>query len=176
MTTSIDPVGDFSKPANEAPVISDSSPGITDMGETIRQLNALLRGEISATETYRNILDMEASKRSLQNIEILQEIQVDHGRACQSLRDRIKEMGGQPAESSGAWGVWAQIVQGTMSLFDATAGGIRALREGEEHGLKEYQDAVDDVDPSSRQLIRNQLIPAQEKHIRSMNQLLEMRH
>jgi bacterioferritin (cytochrome b1) len=174
MTTSINPSGDFSEPQDERPIIGEASPDIADMGETIRQLNALLRGEIAATETYRNVLDKEAQGKGSQNIELLREIQEEHSRACQSLRDRIRELGGEPADSSGAWGVWAQAVQGTMSLFDGDAGGLKALREGEEHGLKDYRDAVDDVDPTSARLIQDQLIPAQERHVSLVKQLLNM--
>ena len=34
------------------------------------------------------------------------------------------------------------------------------------------QEAVDDVDPSSAQLIQNQLIPAQQRHIDLLDQLI----
>ena len=109
-----------------------------------------------------------------QNIGLLREIQAEHGRACQSLRNRIRELGGEPSDSSGAWGVWATAIQGTMSLFGGDKGGLKALKEGEEHGLKEYDAAVDDLDPTSAQLIDNQLIPAQRKHISLLEQLMNV--
>jgi len=85
--------------------------------------------------------------------------------------DRIRELGGEASDSSGAWGAWAKTVQGTMNLFgDASA--LKSLKEGEEHGLKDYQEAIDDVDPSSGQLIQNQLIPAQQRHINLLDQLI----
>ena len=134
-----------------------------DTGEAVRQMNSLLRGEISAAETYRNVLDKVADgggDASAHDAGLLRQIQEEHGRACQSLRDRIRELGGEASDSSGAWGVWAQAVQGTMSLFGGDKGGLKALKEGEEHGLKDYEEALDDVDASSAQLIQNQLIPA----------------
>lgn len=143
-----------------------------DAGETIRELNSLLRGEISAAETYRNVLDKAADSDQPQNVGLLRQIQAEHGRACQSLRDRIRELGGEAADSSGAWGVWAQAVQGTLSLFGGDKGGLKALKEGEEHGLKEYQDAVEDIDPTSAQLIANQLMPGQLRHISLLDQLI----
>src|SRR5215210_3755400 len=132
-----------------------------DTGESVRQLNSLLRGEISAAETYRMAIDKVADAGDASNAGLLREIQEEHGRAAQGIRDRIRELGGEPSDSSGAWGAWAKTVQGTMNLFgDASA--LKSLKEGEEHGLKDYQEAIDDVDASSGQLIQNQLIPAQQ--------------
>jgi hypothetical protein len=42
---------------------------------------------------------------------------------------------------------------------------LKALKEGEEHGLKEYQDAAEDADASQRHLILETMIPAQQRHI-----------
>ena len=144
----------------------------TDGGGGVRQLNGLLRGEISAAETYRMAIDKIAdSNAATANAGLLREIQEEHGRAAQGLRDRIRELGGEASDSSGAWGAWAKTVQGTMNLFgDAAA--LKSLKEGEEHGLKDYQEAIDDIDASSAQLIQNQLIPAQQRHINLLDQLI----
>jgi uncharacterized protein (TIGR02284 family) len=146
-------------------------PELGDTGQTITQLNSLLRGEISAAETYRMAIEKVADGDNATNAGLLREIQEEHGRAAQGIRDRIRELGGEASDSSGAWGAWAKTVQGTMNLFgDAAA--LKSLKEGEEHGLKDYQEAVDDVDPSSAQLIQNQLIPAQQRHINLLDQLI----
>src|SRR6476646_10898187 len=94
------------------------------------------------------------------NMSLLREIQEEHGRAAQGLRDRIRELGGEASDASGAWGAWAKTVQGTMNLFgDASA--LKSLKEGEEHGLKDYQEAIDDTDPLTASLIQSELIPNQ---------------
>jgi uncharacterized protein (TIGR02284 family) len=142
-----------------------------DAGEAVRQLNSLLRGEISAAETYRMAIDKVADSSDTANAGLLREIQEEHGRAAQGIRDRIRELGGEPSDSSGAWGAWAKTVQGTMNLLGDGAA-LKSLKEGEEHGLKDYVEAVDDVDPSSAQLIQNQLIPAQQRHINLLDQLI----
>jgi len=143
-----------------------------DTGETVRQLNSLLRGEISAAETYRMAIDKVAdTDASGANAGLLREIQEEHGRAAQEIRDLIQELGGEASDSSGAWGAWAKTVQGTMNLF-GDASSLKALKEGEEHGLKDYQESLDGVDPSSKQLINNQLIPAQQRHINLLDQLI----
>jgi bacterioferritin (cytochrome b1) len=144
-----------------------------DSGESVRQLNSFLRGEISAAETYRMAIDKvtDADRSTAANMGLLREIQEEHGRAAQAIRDRIRELGGEPSDSSGAWGAWAKTVQGTASLF-GDASSLKALKEGEEHGLKDYSEGVDDIDSTSADLVQNQLIPAQQRHINLLDQLL----
>ena len=73
-------------------------------GEAVRQLNSLLRGEISAAETYRMAIDKAtASESATANTGLLRQIQEEHGRAAQGIRDRIRELGGEASDSSGAW-------------------------------------------------------------------------
>jgi hypothetical protein len=137
----------------------------------IDQINSLLRGAIAATETYRIALGKVDDTDNAQQVGHLREIQQEHGRACQVLRDRVVELGGQPAESSGAWGFWAKTVTSLGSLFGNTAA-LKALKEGEEHGLDDYTQALDDVDADTADLLRNQLIPAQQRHIRTLDQVM----
>jgi uncharacterized protein (TIGR02284 family) len=146
------------------------STGGDDSANAVDQLNSLLRGEISAAETYRMAID-KVSEDATQNAGLLREIQEEHGRAAQGLRDRIREIGGEASDSSGAWGAWAKTVQGTMNLFGG-ASSLKTLKEGEEHGLHDYERAVKDVDPTSAQLLQNQLIPAQRRHIDLLDQLI----
>ncbi|CAN5481541.1 hypothetical protein BH09PLA1_BH09PLA1_01880 [soil metagenome] len=144
-----------------------------DSNEATRQLNSFLRGEISAAETYRMAIDKvsDSDKSHAANLGLLREIQEEHGRAAQAIRDRIRELGGEPSDSSGAWGTWAKTVQGTANLF-GDASSLKSLKEGEEHGLKDYQEGLDDIDVTSADLISNQLIPAQQRHINLLDQLI----
>src|SRR2546428_2687651 len=133
-----------------------------DTGESVRQLNSLLRGEISAAETYRMAIEKVADGDNVANAGLLREIQEEHGRAAQAIRDRIRELGGEPSDSSGAWGAWAKFTEGMANLFGDTAS-LKALKEGEEHGLKDYVSGLNDIDASSADLVQNQLIPAQRR-------------
>ena len=141
----------------------------------VQQLNSLLRGEISACETYRMAIDKvsNSDQISMDNASILHEIEREHGVAAQQLRQRIEQLGGEASNSSGAWGAWAQTVQGTMNLFGDNAA-LKSLKEGEEHGLKDFEGALKEVDPGSRELITSQLIPQQQKHLGLIDQLMAM--
>ena len=145
---------------------------VPDTDEACRQLNSFLRGEISAAETYRMAIDKAGQSADANgNMSLLREIQEEHGRAAQALRDRIRELGGEPSDSSGAWGAWAKFVQGTGNLL-GDAASLKSLKEGEEHGLKDYEEGVDDIDATSAELVQNQLIPAQQRHISLLDQLI----
>ena len=142
-----------------------------DRGEAVRQLNSLLRGEISAAETYKMAIEKIADGDVSEHTQLLRQMQEEHGRAAQELRERIRSLGGEPSDSSGAWGAWAQTIQGTMNLFgDAAA--LKSLKEGEEHGLKDYQEALDDTDQLTASLIQSELIPNQQRHIDMLDQLI----
>jgi len=145
-----------------------------DSDESVKQLNSFLRGEISAAETYRMALDSvgDSADSSNANLGLLRTIQEEHGRAAQAIRDRIRELGGQPADSSGAWGAWANFVQGTADLLGDTMS-LKSLKEGEEHGLKDYKAGMEDVDPTTGELVQNQLIPAQQRHVNLLDQLID---
>src|SRR4051812_1020553 len=112
----------------------------SNLSTAVSQLNSFLRGEISAEETYRMGIEkiVKSDPAGAGQVGLLQTIQEEHGRSAHQLRDRIRELGGEAADSSGAWGAWASAVQGTMNLFgDASA--LKSLKEGEEHGLKDFE-------------------------------------
>ncbi len=154
-------------------IYDDTSAAFAGTHDAIRQLNSLLRGEISAVETYKMAIDDvdQSDQATTGRLSLMREIQSEHGQAAQLIRERIRALGGEASDSSGAWGAWAQTVQGTANLFGDNSA-LKSLKEGEEHGLKDYQEAIDDVDSVSRQLIEGQLIPNQERHIALLNQLM----
>jgi hypothetical protein len=139
----------------------------------VEQLNSLLRGEIAAAETYRMAIDRLGNRQSVDpgGLDLLREVHEEHGRAVQALRDRIAELGGHAPASSGAWGAWARFTQSAGNLF-GEAVALKTLRQGEEHGLKDYQIALDNIDSTSADLVQNQLVPAQRRHINLLDRLI----
>ncbi len=109
-------------------------------------LNALLRGEIAATETYQQALakvgdDPRAAE--------LHKIRDAHRTAANTLRQHVHEHGGKPDQGSGGWGVYAKSVAAAASIFGDTAA-LKALKEGEEYGLKDYEKSPGGQHPSGR--------------------------
>ena len=128
------------------------------MADSLDRLNALLRGEISAVETYSQVIERafsEKLKASLLNC------QIDHVQRVKLLKDRIIEHGGIPAEDSGVWGAFAKLMQGGASVFGVKAA-IDILEEGEDHGLESYRNEMPRLDEADYMLVETQLLPAQE--------------
>jgi bacterioferritin (cytochrome b1) len=137
----------------------------------IETLNTLLRGELSAIETYRLGLEKVGDDPGGQELHGLLR---DHRDAADRLWHHIERHEGRPAESSGPWGGWAKLVQGTANLLgDAAA--LKALKEGEEHGLKDYEEALHDegLPEDSRELVR-ELMARQRQHIATLDRLIDL--
>lgn len=58
---------------------------------------------------------------------------------------------------------------GAAILGDKAA--IMALEEGEDHGLKDYRKALDDLDAHTRDLVNDELLPLQMQSHRRMSHL-----
>lgn len=134
-------------------------------------LNSLLRGEMSAIETYRQGLEKLRDDNE-PGVDELRAIQRDHRDAADALWHHIERTGGKPSEGSGPWGTFAKAIEGTARLFGDTAA-LKALKEGEEHGLKDYQDALQDANlaPEVQTLIRG-FITKQQSHIMVLDRLM----
>lgn len=142
---------------------------MTTNSECAEVCNSLLKGEISAAETYRQALEKFEGENEAN---VLREMLSDHQESIGFLRENVRKMGGEPVESSGAWGSFAQAVEGTSKLFgDSSA--LSALKQGEEKGKKDYERALDNdaVDPNCKSVIRTTLIPRQEAHISTLERL-----
>jgi len=81
-------------------------------------------------------------------------------------------LGGTPVQDSGAWGTWSKIVMGTAKLMGDKAA-LKALKEGEESGLKDYQEVLQDTDtPSEVKTVISSLLPKQQAHIQTLDGLM----
>lgn len=133
-------------------------------------LNALLRGELSAVETYTRAM---STFDDLELIADLQQIRDEHSRAVRELRDRVVAFGGTPADSSGVWGAFtAAVGDGAEAVGAATV--LAALRQGEEYGATEYEAALenDGIHLECQRAIRADLLPAARRHVEELNRLL----
>lgn len=126
---------------------------------SIEALNSLLRGELSAVETYRQALD-KVEDTSLRGA--LVQGQEDHRRRAATLQQLVAQAGGEPATSSGAWGAFAKLVEGSAKVL-GTKAAIAALEEGEDHGLRDYRQKLEELAPAFAQIVRDDLLSAQER-------------
>ena len=138
--------------------------------EGIEMLNSLLRGEISAIETYQQALEKIGSDPDAAE---LRRIHHEHRDAANMIRKQVHELGGKPDQDSGAWGAWAKTVEGTAKMLGTTAA-LKALKEGEEHGQKSYEDALQEegLPSECKSAIRSTLLMQTQEHIAALDRLM----
>lgn len=134
------------------------------------RIGTLARRELSAVETYRLALGrvgLEPGGEELRRIEREHEEAV--GLLLESLRRR-----GEPApRGSGLRGRWSRAVEGASLMLGRRAA-LRALKNGEARGLREYETALRDeaLAPEVKELIRGRLLPRAREHIPALERLL----
>ena len=139
----------------------------------MKTLEKLLKNELSATETYQQVLDKLRADVALSEAENLMPIYEDHKAAVSSLQALTTRFGGTPLEVSGAWGVWAKLMLDGANLLGNEVV-LKALHEGETIGDKDYKEALLDTElpPDIRSLIETKLLLAQQAHISTLDRLL----
>lgn len=125
--------------------------------DAVERLSALCRGEISAVETYNQAIESGVLARYSDQLRYCQS---SHQARADMLRRQIAALGGTPPVGSGAWGTFVKAVEGTATALGEKAA-IAVLEQGEDHGLDEYREPTDDLDLSSRSLVKEQLLPQQ---------------
>lgn len=140
--------------------------------KTIKNLNELLRGELSALETYGQALSAVASDPEAE--QDLRECQESHRDRVERLRLEIVERGGRPDETSGAWGVFAKAVEGGAKTIGVKMA-VAALEAGEDHGLREYDQLLPSLDGAARDIVSTAIYPEQRR-THSIMSALKHRH
>ncbi len=129
-------------------------------------LNSLLRGEISAQEAHEKALAL-AGDMTANEVAELRRISAEHTRTAELLRTEVFRLGGAPAGSAGAWGAFARAFQSSANFLGVPTA-FSSLSEGEEHGLREYQESLEVATGLTKMLLIEKLIPNQRKHIAAL--------
>lgn len=135
----------------------------------IRICNSLLRGELSAVEAYSLALNRYSGKPAAAD---LQKIRTDHALSAARLSQNVREMGGTPDDSPGAWGIITKAIQGAANLF-GEGSALESLKQGEEKGRNDYEEAVkgDEMMASHKDIILSELLPRVNHHIAVLDRL-----
>ena len=138
----------------------------TTSSADVEALNSLLRGEMSAVETYDQAHGKFTNRPVLLE---LNRIRDEHRDSAPVLRGKILDCGGEPSESSGPWGTFAQAVTGTAKVLGPVSV-LAALKQGEEHGISDYEKMLHDEDVSEdcKDLVQTDLLPKCRLHVTSL--------
>jgi hypothetical protein len=136
-------------------------------------LKKLLRDELSATETYQQVLDEFLDNVEPAESKQLMPIYQAHKAVVSSLQALISKLGETPAEDSGS-GTWTKIAMGGVKMLGKNAL-LKVLQAGEMSGAEDYEEALQDPRLSSdiRYLIEWKLRYAQQSHLRTLDRLLD---
>lgn len=139
----------------------------------IQSINRLLQNELSAAEAYKQSQAKLRKETAFGSLDFLMSNFEDHKAAVFCLRGKIQQQGGSAAQDSGAWGSLAKVAMASANLLGQQAV-LKVLREGELTGYEEYDKALQDheLPADIRSLIETKLLPAQQRHMRTLDQLL----
>lgn len=132
----------------------------------ISDIESILRGEISATEAYRQVIEKLASNPEVRRLE---KFLHDHQDAVDYWTTQLEVEGFRPEEGSGMWGKAVEAFVATAKILGNTAA-ISALREGEVYGLNRYKELLTSMSltPAQKSYIRTELLPIQEAHVQRL--------
>ena len=136
----------------------------------IHDLEKILRGEVAAVEAYRQVLE---NFRDYRHANDLRRIQFEHERAVDFWKDQLRMQEPIVEETSGPWGKIVETFVGAAKLLGDGAT-LRALKDGEEHGLKEYHELLeqDHLNEESVSFSKSVCLSLQRQHIFTLESLI----
>lgn len=126
--------------------------------QAIEDLNALLKNELSAVETYHQAL---AKFQDKQGIEVLRGCQQSHTERANKLRSIILKLDGQPVTDIGVGGQLGKLVMGGAKTIGDEAI-ILALQTDEGEWTANYEWRLVSMHGDYRPLVKDELLPEQQ--------------
>lgn len=140
----------------------------------IDDLKSCLRGELASVQTYQQALEKIRSEHGNDpRFQQLAGMLEDHRESAARLRSLITQMGGTPSDDAGAWGTWSKTVMGTAKLLGDKAA-LKALKEGEESGVKQYEELSRDAQaPAEVRAAGDAILAKHRGHVAVLDRLIE---
>ncbi|MBA2405285.1 MAG: ferritin-like domain-containing protein [Bdellovibrionales bacterium] len=137
----------------------------------MKQVDELIRGELAAIKSFDAVLPKIKDTNEKQK---LSEMRMDHVKAVDSLKRFVRNFDEKNVDTAGPWGAFATAFAGGASFFGDKVS-IKALKMGEEHGIQEYREAIEDgsIDPNLKRVIQTELLPQQQQHLSVINGYLQ---
>lgn len=142
---------------------------MTATGQTVDVCNELLHGEICAIDTYTRAM---AKFDKIAEDPVLRRVRSEHQDSAEQLREFVAENGGCPSLDSGMWDTFLPVLTGDAAV-PGESFALQALEEGEELGMRDYQDALasPNVPERVKSAIRQQLLPRLSDHVSALQRL-----
>ncbi len=135
---------------------------------TLDTCQTLLRGEMSAVESYGQVI----TKFDPSGVDAtLDRMRSAHENNTFELHQFILESGSKPTASSGVWGGFINALEATAVLLGESPA-LKILQTGESLAISQYENALahEEVSTSAKTLIRQTLLPALTGHLIELQQ------
>ena len=134
---------------------------------SVKHLASFCRGEMSARDSFIVALTYPAMEPYR---EVLTYCRDSHQRRADLLVKEIEQLRGEAPRSSGPWGTLVDIIE-RAAIGMGQRAAIAALREGEDHGLRDYRADSPKLDPAQRKFVEDQILPGQLDTHRAITKL-----
>ena len=140
-------------------------------------LCTLLRTELSACEAYRTAIHAVERGEGSPALS-LRCLYRSHRRFADELRSLVRNLGGCPSETMGAWGVWVGVHERVAAMNGRVDGPatVRILRHGERYSLELARDALDELEGPSAGWVRDRLVRGVEANLGLLEALESSAH
>lgn len=141
-----------------------------DKGE--HNFTDIVQGELAAINAYEQVSEKFPESPERKRID---QFRVDHSQAYSFWANESDISVSSEMTEPGIWGKVVEGFVGTAKLFGQTPT-LKALIAGEEHGLNQYQEMLEDkdLDREYKTKIKNEFIPQIQGHINSLKAMEKM--
>lgn len=136
---------------------------------SISELNAILKGEHMAIDSYGKFINSISDINTKQE---LQKIQKEHKQQAIILAERIQNLGGNPTDGIGVLGKVTETISDIKDMAKSKPSNfIREALNGENQGIKLVNEMIKgDLDADSKNLV-NSMINQDKTHVDTLSGL-----
>lgn len=139
------------------------------MNHDIKELNTALKGEHMAIESFDHYIkdakDADTKKK-------LMELQQEHQFHAIQLSERIQQLGGNPANTSGVAGAIAEVKHMVTPNKYINNSIIQSAVQGEEIGIQAYGEIMHNLSDASNQKLVEEMLIENVRIVEKLNQLI----
>lgn len=135
--------------------------------QEVEHLNALLKGELAAINSYSKALEGVKDPKLR---ETLKDCQTSHQVRAEKLERIICEDGETPECNTGSWGSFANfVIDGAKAVGDKAI--LAAIEEGEDVGSNDYEWRLVSMHGPRRSFVKEELLPEQNATHKTISEL-----
>lgn len=138
------------------------------IGPAVDILNRMLRIELGAAAAYEHALKLVTASTLRA---AFQQNRASHAQRSVTLAQLIEAADAEPAHRAGGWGIALELVEGLGAAMGESSH-LRVIHELEKQGLASYETWVEELDATTREDVRRNVLSEQYKTVNRLQALL----